>query len=58
MGVESCRPFIHVERAELARSLGDDATLERELREALRLFDGMDATLRAEPLRRELDRLA
>jgi adenylate cyclase len=37
-------PLIHVERAELARLLGDEATYQRELREAHRLFVEMGAT--------------
>ena len=37
-------PFIHEERAELARLQGDAATRERELREAVRLFKEMEAT--------------
>jgi hypothetical protein len=37
-------PLIHVERAELARLLGDEATYQRELREAHRLFTEMGAT--------------
>ena len=37
-------PFIHEERAELARLQGDAATRERELREAIRLFKEMEAT--------------
>jgi hypothetical protein len=30
---KSYEPFLHVERAELARLVGDEATRERELRE-------------------------
>jgi len=41
-------PFLSLERAELARLLDDEATCQRELREALRLFTAMGATGRAE----------
>ncbi|OFV88767.1 MAG: hypothetical protein A3J75_04825 [Acidobacteria bacterium RBG_16_68_9] len=37
-------PLIHVERAELAELLGDEAAYQRELREAHRLFTAMGAT--------------
>ena len=37
-GAKSYEPFLHVERAELARLSGDEATRQRELREAHRLF--------------------
>jgi class 3 adenylate cyclase/tetratricopeptide (TPR) repeat protein len=47
-------PQVHVERAALARVLGDEATHQRELREAHRLFTEMDATARAEQVAREL----
>jgi ATP/maltotriose-dependent transcriptional regulator MalT len=48
-------PFIHQERAELARLGRDEATRQRELREAHRLFTAMGATARAEQVARELD---
>ncbi len=47
-------PFIHVERAALARLTGDDSARERELREAHRLFAEMGATARADDLARQL----
>src|SRR5262245_26764537 len=47
-------PQVHVERAALARVLGDEATRQRELREAHRLFTEMGATVRAEQVAREL----
>jgi len=47
-------PLIHVERAELARLLGDDAAYQCELREALRLFVAMGATGHAERISRQL----
>jgi tetratricopeptide (TPR) repeat protein len=47
-------PEVHQERAELARLRGDDATRERELREAHRLYTEMGATGHAERLAREL----
>src|ERR1700747_3338347 len=36
-GAKSYQPFLHVERAELARLTGDEGTRQRELREAHRL---------------------
>jgi tetratricopeptide (TPR) repeat protein len=50
----SYTPFVHEERAELARLLGDDVTRERELREAHRLYTEMGATGHAERRAREL----
>jgi tetratricopeptide (TPR) repeat protein len=47
-GAEKYGPFIHLERAELARLLCDEAARQRELREAHRLFTKMGATARAE----------
>ncbi len=47
-------PFIHVERAALARLLGDEAAYQRELREAHRLFTAMGATGHAERISRQL----
>jgi class 3 adenylate cyclase/tetratricopeptide (TPR) repeat protein len=47
-------PFIHVERAALAHLLGDEATRQRELREAHRLFTEMGATIRAEQVAKAL----
>jgi len=47
-------PFIHVERAELARLRGDEAIRQRELREGHRLFTAMGATARAEEVAGEL----
>jgi class 3 adenylate cyclase/tetratricopeptide (TPR) repeat protein len=47
-------PQVHVERAALARVLGDAATRQRELREAHRLFTEMGATARAEEVAKEL----
>jgi tetratricopeptide (TPR) repeat protein len=43
-------PRVHEERAELARLRGDDATRERELREAHRLYTEMGATGHAKRL--------
>jgi hypothetical protein len=48
-------PQVHVERAALARVLGDKPTRQRELREAHRLFTEMGATARAEQVAKELD---
>jgi class 3 adenylate cyclase len=47
-------PRVHVARAALACALGDEATRQRELREAHRLFTAMGATARAEQVAREL----
>jgi hypothetical protein len=49
-------PFIHVERAALARLQGNDAIRQRELREAHRLFTEMGAPIRAEQVLRQLER--
>jgi tetratricopeptide (TPR) repeat protein len=40
-------PFLHVERAELARLTGNEAARQRELREAHRLFTEIGAPIRA-----------
>ena len=53
-GAEAWRPFVRVERARLARLVGDEATCRRELGEAHRLFTEMGATARAEEVAREL----
>jgi len=46
--------WVHVERAELPRVVGDEVGRQRELREAHRLFTAMGATARAEQVAREL----
>ena len=53
-GSRASLPFVHEERAELARLLGDEATRTRELREAQRLFLEMGAPLRAEQIEARL----
>ena len=53
-GAKSYEPFLHVERAELARLTGDEATRQRELGEAHRQFTEMGATARAEQMAKEL----
>jgi adenylate cyclase len=53
-GAKSYEPFLHVERAELARLTGDDSTRERELREARRLFTEIGAPIRAAEVAKEL----
>ena len=53
-GARGHLPIIHLERAALARVLGDDTSRQRELREAHRLFTEMGATTRAEQVAREL----
>jgi hypothetical protein len=47
-------PQVYVERAALARVLGDAEGHQRELREAHRLFSEMGATARAEQVAKEL----
>jgi len=53
-GAARYAPFIHLERAELARRVGDDTARQRELSEAHRLFAEMGATARAERVAQEL----
>jgi len=53
-GAKSYAPFLHVERAELARLTGDEATREHELCEAHRLFTEIGAPIRAEQVAKEL----
>jgi hypothetical protein len=53
-GAKSYAPFLRVERAELARLTGDEATRERELREAHRLFTEIGAPIRAAEVGKEL----
>ena len=54
-GARAHLPFIHLERAALARTAGDEAARERELRAAHRLFTEMGATARAAQVAKELD---
>jgi tetratricopeptide (TPR) repeat protein len=53
-GATTLVPFIHVERAALARLCSDDDTRERELREAHRLFTEMGVSIRAADVAREI----
>jgi hypothetical protein len=53
-GAKSYEPFLHVERAELARLTGDEVTRARELREAHRLFVEIGAPIRAAGVSKEL----
>ena len=53
-GAKSYEPFLHVERAELARLTGDAAARQRELREAHRLFMQIGASIRAAEVAKEL----
>jgi hypothetical protein len=53
-GAKSYEPFVHIERAELARLTGDGAARERELREAHRLFTEMGVPMRAGEVARRL----
>ena len=54
-GARAYEPFVYEERSNLARLTGDDATHQRELREAHRLFTEMGATGHAERLAKELE---
>src|SRR5262249_55226102 len=53
-GAKSYEPFLNVERAELARLIGDEPARERELREAHRLFTQIGAPIRAGEVAKEL----
>jgi tetratricopeptide (TPR) repeat protein len=53
-GAKSYEPFLHIERAELARLNDDEAAREREFREAHRLFLEIGAPIRAEQVAKEL----
>jgi ATP/maltotriose-dependent transcriptional regulator MalT len=53
-GARGFEPHIYFERAELARLKGDEATRQRELREAHRLFTEIGAPVRAAEVAREL----
>jgi AraC-like DNA-binding protein len=53
-GAKSYEPFVHIERAELARLNGDEAARRRELREAHRLFLEIGAPIRAAEVAKEL----
>ncbi len=54
MDARAIAPFVHEERARLARLLEDEPGFERELREAHRLFGEVGATGHAERLAKEL----
>src|SRR5205823_14892326 len=53
-GAKSYEPFLHVERAELARLTGDEAAAQRELREAHLLFLEIGAPIRTEQVAKEI----
>jgi tetratricopeptide (TPR) repeat protein len=53
-GATGWKPFVLLEQAELAQTLGDEGARERALREAHRLFTAMGATARAEQMAREI----
>ena len=53
-GAKSYEPFLHIERAELARLTGNDATRKREPSEAHRLLTEIGAPIRAERVAKEL----
>ena len=52
--MKTFEPLVHVERAERARLTGDEATRQRELREAHRLFTEIGAPIRAAEVAKEL----
>jgi tetratricopeptide (TPR) repeat protein len=54
IGARGYEPFVHEERANLARLVGEEANHERELREAHRLFVEKGATGHARRLAKEL----
>ena len=54
-GATSHQPFLHVERAELARLHGDAATRHREYQVAHRLFVEIGAPIRAAAIAAEMD---
>jgi class 3 adenylate cyclase/tetratricopeptide (TPR) repeat protein len=56
-GLLSNAPFVHLERARLAHAVGDEASRQRELREAERLFTEMGAPIRAAQAAKELGAL-
>jgi hypothetical protein len=53
-GAKSYEPFLHVERAELARLNGDDTGRRQELHEAHSLFLEIGAPIRAEQVATQL----
>ena len=53
-GAKGYLPFIHLERAALARAAGDEAARQHELRAAHRLFSEMGAPIRAAQVEGEL----
>ncbi len=53
-GARGFEPHIYFERAELAKLTGDEATRQRELREAHRRFTEIGAPIRAAEVAREL----
>jgi class 3 adenylate cyclase len=53
-GARGFEPHVYLERAALARLTGDEATRERELREAHRLFTEIGAPIRAAEVAKEL----
>jgi tetratricopeptide (TPR) repeat protein len=55
-GMRRYEPYVHLERAELARSRGDRGAWAGELGEAQHQFSDMGAAARAEALARELTR--
>jgi class 3 adenylate cyclase/tetratricopeptide (TPR) repeat protein len=54
-GAKSYEPFLHVERAELARLMGDEGSRQRGLREAHRLFADIGAPIRAAEIAKALE---
>ena len=54
-GAKSYEPFLHVERAELARLMGDEGSRQRGLREARRLFADIGAPICAAEIAKALE---
>ncbi len=54
-GARGFEPHVYLERAEMARLSGDEATRQHELREAHRIFTEIGATVRASEIAKELD---
>ena len=53
-GMKALLPFIHEERAKLARLQKDEARRRKELEEACRLFEEMECPIQVERLKAEL----
>jgi hypothetical protein len=54
-GARGFEPHVYLERAKLAHLTGEEATRQRELREAHRLFTEIGAPIRAEQVAKDLE---